>query len=98
MEFTKAVYIEQNFKKSLFRKVLEKLFAFKQKYEEKCIDLMQGLVQLTMNSLYGVQIRKDIDEFCESKSEHWLQTEDDYNVLRILEITKWKLYSENKKI
>ena len=35
---------------------------------------MQSLVKLIMNSLYGVQIRKDIDEFYKCKSEFWMQT------------------------
>ena len=39
-----------------------------------------------MNSLYGVQIRKDTDQFCKCKSEHLMQTEYDENVLDY-----WKL-------
>ena len=42
---------------------------------------MQLLVKLIMNSLYGEQIRKDIEERYESKSEHWMMTEDDERVL-----------------
>ena len=51
----------ENFKISPFGKVIEKLFALTQKYEDEHNDLMQKLVKLIMNSLYGVQIRKDID-------------------------------------
>ena len=42
---------------------------------------MQGLFKLSTNSLYGVQLRKDINEsyYCESK--HWMQTENDGNVV-----------------
>ena len=47
---------------------------------------MQGLVILIMNSLYGVQISKDINEIYKFKSEHWLQIEYDDNVLDY-----WKL-------
>ena len=36
---------------------------------------MQLLVKLTMNSLYGEQKRKDIDESSLCKSEHWMMTE-----------------------
>ena len=36
---------------------------------------MQGLVKLLKNSLYGVQIRKDKNEFYKGNSEHWMQTE-----------------------
>ena len=42
---------------------------------------MQGLVKLIMNSLYGVQIRKDINESNSCKSETWMKTEFDENVL-----------------
>ena len=38
---------------------------------------MQNLVKLIMNSLYGVQIRKDSDHFLKCKSERWMQTEYD---------------------
>ena len=34
-----------------------------------------------MSSLYDVQIRRDIDEFHKCKSEHWMKTEYDGNVL-----------------
>ena len=47
---------------------------------------MQRLVKLIMNSLYGVQIRKDIDQSYKCKSQHWMETEDDENVLEY-----WKL-------
>ena len=33
-----------------------------------------------MNSLYGVQIRKGIDESYKCKSQHWMETEYDENV------------------
>ena len=42
---------------------------------------MQALVKLFMNTLYGVQIRKDINESYECNSEHWMQTEFDEIVL-----------------
>ena len=41
---------------------------------------MQALVELIMNSLYGVQIRKDINESYQCKSEIWMKTEFDENV------------------
>ena len=42
---------------------------------------MQGLIKLIMNSLYGVQTRRDINEsyFCKSKT--WTETEFDEKVL-----------------
>ena len=42
---------------------------------------MQGLVKLNMNILYGVQIRRDINESYYCKSETWMKTEFDENVL-----------------
>ena len=43
-----------------------------------------------MNSLYGVQIRKDINESYSCKSETWMKTELDENVLDY-----WKLPNGN---
>ena len=51
---------------------------------------MQRLVKLIMNSLYGVQIRKDINESYCCKSETWMKTEFDENVLDY-----WKLPNGN---
>ena len=62
IQIYEGVIYRENFKVSPFRKVIEKLFALRQKYKDEKNDLMQGLVKLIMNSLYGVQIRKDINE------------------------------------
>ena len=43
-----------------------------------------------MNSLYGVQIRKDVDESYKCKIQHWMETENDENVLEF-----WKLPKGN---
>ena len=51
---------------------------------------MQALVKLIMNSLYGVQTRKDINESYHCKSETWMETEFDENVLDY-----WKLPNGN---
>ena len=42
---------------------------------------MQLLVKLIMNSLYGEQIRKDIEESYQCKSEMWMMTDFDERVL-----------------
>ena len=42
---------------------------------------MQGLAELNTKILYGLHIRKDINEFYESKSEHWMQTKFVDNVI-----------------
>ena len=81
IEIYKGVIYRENFKKSPFRKVIEKLFALRQKYKDEHNDLMQKLVILIMNSLYGVQIFKDIDQSYKCKSQHWMETEYDENIL-----------------
>ena len=62
------------------------LFAFRQKHKDEKNDLMQGLVKLILNSLYEVHIRRDINESYYCRSENWMQTEFDENVLDY-----WKL-------
>ena len=69
----------ENFKISPFRNVIENLFASRQKYGAKKEDLKQGLVRLIMNCLYGVQIRRDINESYYCKSQTWMKTEFDEN-------------------
>ena len=86
IEIYEGVIYRENFKISPFRKVIEKLFALGQKYKDEHNDLMEGLVKLIMNSLYGVQIRKEIDQSYKCKSQHWMETEYDENVLDY-----WKL-------
>ena len=71
IEIYEGVIYTENFKISPFRKVIEKLFALRQNYKDEKNDLMQGLVKLIMNSLYGVEIRRDIDESYYCKSETW---------------------------
>ena len=90
VEIYEGVIYRENFKISPFRKVIEKLFALRQKYKDEHNDSMQGLVKLIMNSLYGVQIRKDIDQSHKCKSQHWMETEYDENVLDY-----WKLPNGN---
>ena len=58
---------------------------------------MQGLVKLIKNSLYGVQIRKDIDQFCKCKSQHWMETEYDENVLDYWRLPNGKYIVKLKK-
>ena len=81
IEIYEGVIYRVNFKISPFRKVIEKLSALRQKYKDEHNHLMQKLVKLIMNSLYGVQIRKDIDQYYKRKSQHWMETEYDENGL-----------------
>ena len=66
---------------SPFKKVKDKLFELRQKYNDENNDVMQFLVILIMNSLYGEQIRKDIEESYQCKSKMWMMTEYDERVL-----------------
>ena len=90
IEIYEGVLYRENFIVSPFRKVIEKLFGLRQKYKDEHNDLMLRLVKLIMNSLYGVQIRKDIDQSYKCKSQHWMETEYDENVLAY-----WKLPNGN---
>ena len=81
IENYEGVIFQENFKITPFTKVIEKLFALRQKYKDEGNDLMQGLVEMILNSLYWMLIRKDLNERYKCKSEHWMQTEYDHNVL-----------------
>ena len=75
-----GVIYRENFKVSPFRKVIDILFTLRQKYKDEGNDVMQLLVKLLMNSLYGENIRKDIEEKFVCKSEVWMMTEYDERV------------------
>ena len=90
IDIYEGVIYRENFKISPFREVIEKLFALRQKYTDEKNYLMKGLVKLIMNSLYGVQICRDITESYYCKSETWMKTEFDEVVLDY-----WKLPNGN---
>ena len=77
IQIYEGVIYREDFKASPFRKVIDKLFDLRQKYKDENNDVMQLLVKLLMNSLYGENIRKDIEEKFTCKSEMWMQTEYD---------------------
>ena len=81
IEIYEGVIYRENFKISPFKKVIDKLFELRRKYKQENNDDKQLLVKIIMNSLYGEQIRKDIEESYQSKSERWMQTEYDERVL-----------------
>ena len=56
------------------------MFALRQKYKDEKDEVMQLLVKLLMNSLYGENIRKDSEEKFACKSEAWMMTEYDERV------------------
>ena len=64
------------------------MFASRQKYKDEGNYLRQGMVKIFKNSLYGVQIRGDINESYKCKSEHWMKTEYDDNMLDYWKLSK----------
>ena len=75
------LFIEKIFKVSPVKKVIDKLFKLRQKNKIESNDALQLLVKLIMKSLYGGQIRKNIEESFHCKSELCLMTEYDERVL-----------------
>ena len=91
IEIYEGVIYREKFKISLFRKYDGTIGCFKtKKHKEEHYDFLQGLVKLTMNNLYGAQIRKDINGTYCCKSENWMQTKYDEAVLQY-----WKLPNGN---
>ena len=62
IEIYQGVIYRKNFRVSPFKKVIDNLFELIQKYEDEKNDVLQLLVRLFMNSLYGEQIRKNITD------------------------------------
>ena len=80
IEIYEGVLYRENFKVNPFRKVIDILFKLRKKYKDENNDVMQLLVKLLMNSLYGENIRKDIEEKFVCRSEMWMQSEYDERV------------------
>ena len=80
IEIYEGIVYTKKFSVSPFEKVIDKLIELRQEYKDENNDVMQMLVKLIMNSLYGEQIRKDIEESYQCKSEMWLMTEYDERV------------------
>ena len=66
-QICEGVIYREKFKVSLFKTVIEKLFELRQKYKGEKNDIMQLLIKVMMKSLYGEQIRTDIEEKYECK-------------------------------
>ena len=77
IEIYGGVIYRENFKLGPFRKVIDKLFALRQKLKIENNEVMQLLVKLIMNSLYGENIRDVTEEKFASKSEAWMMCEFD---------------------
>ena len=87
IEFYEGVIYRENFKVSPFRNVIDNIFALRQKYKHDNNDVMQLLVKLLMNSLYGENLRKDIEEKFACKSEAWMMSEYDEGVKDLWKIS-----------
>ena len=81
IEIYEGFIYRENFKVSPFKKVIDKLFELRQKNKDENKDVRQLLVELIMNSLYGGQISRDIEESYQSKPEMWMMFEYDERVL-----------------
>ena len=80
IEIYEGVIYRENFEVSPFKDFINNLFELRAKYKSEGEDILQEMVKLIMNSLYGQTIRKDIEEeFC-CKTEHWMKTEFDERV------------------
>ena len=80
IENYEGVIYRENFEVSPFRKVFEEVFALRQKYKGEGNEVMQILINLLMDSLYGEQIRKDNEEKFACKSEVWMISQHDERV------------------
>ena len=80
IEIHEGVIYRENFKVNPFRRVIDILVKLRKKYKDENNDVMQIIVKLLSNSLYGEIIRKDIEEKFACKSELWMQTEYDERV------------------
>ena len=81
IEIYEGVIYRENFEVSPFEKIIDEIFASRKKYKDEGNDVMQLLVKLIMNALYGEFLRKDILESYKCKSEMWMMTEYNERVL-----------------
>ena len=84
IEVDEGIFYRENFETSPLKIVIDKLFEIKQKNKHEKNNVMQLLVKLILNSLYGEQIRKDTEESYHRKSEKLMLTEHDERVLDCL--------------
>ena len=81
IQIYEGVIYRENIKIAPFEKILDNLFASRHKYKDEGNDVMQLLVKLLMNAVYGEFSRKDILESYQCESEMWMMTEYDEKVL-----------------
>ena len=76
-----GVIYRENFKVSPFERIIDELFALREKYKDERNDVMQLLVKLIMNALYGEFLRKDFLESYQCEPEMWMMTVYDERVV-----------------
>ena len=72
------------------KKIIDELLVLRPNYKDEGNDVMQLLVKLIMNALYGEFLRKDIIESYQCKSEMWMRSEYDERVLEYQKINDGK--------
>ena len=70
------------------------MLALGQKYKDENNDVLQLLVMLLMNSLYGETISKDIEEKFAGKLEAWMMAEYDLRVKDYWKISRINFFVE----
>ena len=97
IEFHERVNYQKIVKISPFKELIDELFALRQKYKDDNNEVMQLLIKLIMNALYGEFLRTDILESYECQSEAWMMRENDERVLDYHKNKLWNLYCEIKR-
>ena len=90
IEVYEGVIYRESFKVSPFREFIKNLFDLRLMYEKNGDEILQEMVKLIMNSIYGQTIRRDIEDEFSCKTEHWMRTEYDERVKDY-----WKLPNGN---
>ena len=80
IEIYEDVNYREKIKVSPLGKFIDKLFALGQKEKDENIEVMHLPVNLLLNSLFGEQILKDIEEKFACKSDYWMMSEHDQRV------------------
>ena len=83
----KVLFIGKILKYLHLKKIIDELFALRQKYEDEGDEVMQLLVKLIMNALYGEFLRNEILESYKCKSELWMMAEYDGRTIDYEQIT-----------
>ena len=81
IQIYEGVIYREKIKVPPFEKIIDEIFALRKKYKDEGNDVMQLLVKLIMNALYGEFLRKDVLERYQCKSEAWMMSGYDERVL-----------------